>query len=205
MGTKIEKSDHGSLALWAAECAERVLPRFEEKRPKDGRPRRAIEAARAWTRGEMAISEVRASAFAAHAAARAAVYAPAACAAARAAGHAAATAHVPTHAAHAVAYAAKAAAVAPDAARDGAAEEDRTSRRLRDADRRVLPETAPPSPGHPRGTPPDGDGCRPIRYSMLLGEGKGGRHLRIGAIDELPRGSVRKWLRVAADLARKKS
>jgi len=123
MGTKIEKSDHGSLALWAAECAERVLPRFEEKRPKDGRPRRAIEAARAWTRGEMAISEVRASAFAAHAAARAAVYAPAACAAARAAGHAAATAHVPTHAAHAVAYAAKAAAVAPDAAPDTAAEE----------------------------------------------------------------------------------
>jgi len=93
--------DHRSLVLSAADCAERVLPCFEEKYPEDNRPRNALEAARAWARGEMALSEVRAAAFAAHAAARAAAAHAAACGAARAAGHAAATAHVATHAAHA--------------------------------------------------------------------------------------------------------
>ena len=101
--------DHRSLVLWAADCAERVLPYFEEKYPEDNRPRKALEAARAWARGEMALSDVRAAAFAAHAAARAAAAHTAACGAARAAGHAAATAHVPTHAAHAATYAARAA------------------------------------------------------------------------------------------------
>jgi len=67
--------DHRALVLWAADCAERVLPYFEEKYPKDARPRKAVEAARAWARGEIALSEVRAAAFAAHAAARAATYA----------------------------------------------------------------------------------------------------------------------------------
>jgi len=44
-----------SLALWAADCAERVLPYFEEKYPRDDRPRKAIEAARAWARGEIRV------------------------------------------------------------------------------------------------------------------------------------------------------
>lgn len=115
---KLDKEDHRSLALWAADCAERVLPHFEEKYPSDDRPRKAIEAARAWTRGEIAMSEARAAAFAAHAAARAADQA-AACAAARAAGHAAATAHVAGHARHAAAYAVKATTYADaDAAKE---------------------------------------------------------------------------------------
>ena len=97
--------DHRSLVLWAADCAERVLPYFEEKYPKDGRPRKAVEAARAWARGEIALSEVRAAAFAAHAAARAAAAHAAACGAARAAGHAAATAHVAAHGVQAATYA----------------------------------------------------------------------------------------------------
>jgi hypothetical protein len=36
------------LVFWAADCAEHVLPVFETKYPEDDRPRKAIEAARAW-------------------------------------------------------------------------------------------------------------------------------------------------------------
>ncbi len=39
--------------LFAADCAEHVLPIFEAKRPNDDRPRKAIEAARAFARGEI--------------------------------------------------------------------------------------------------------------------------------------------------------
>ena len=104
--TDEDKRDHKLLVLRATDCAEHVLPYFEEKYPNDNRPREAIEAARDWVRGEIALSEVRAAAFAAHAAARATADASAR-AAARAAGQAAATAHVAAHAAHAATYAAK--------------------------------------------------------------------------------------------------
>ena len=40
-------------ALFAADCAERVLPLFEDKYPDDTRPRAAITAARQWARGEI--------------------------------------------------------------------------------------------------------------------------------------------------------
>jgi len=107
----IDKQTHISLALYAAQSAESVLTHFEVKHPRDKRPRRAIEAGRAWARGELAMTKARVAAFAAHAAARQAGH-PAARFAARAAGQAAATAHVAGHARHAVAYAAKAAAAA---------------------------------------------------------------------------------------------
>lgn len=68
---RLDAQDHQSLVLWAEGCAEHVFATFEEKCPKDNRPRKAIEAGRAWVRGEIAMSEARA-AFAAHAAARAA-------------------------------------------------------------------------------------------------------------------------------------
>lgn len=108
---RLDKQDHRSLALWATDCAERVLPYFEEKVPKDDRPRKAIQAGRAWACGEIKMSEARAAAIAAHAAARDAPHA-AARAAARATGHAAATAHMAAHATHAAAYAVKAATYA---------------------------------------------------------------------------------------------
>ncbi len=98
---------HHKPALWAASCGERVLILFEVENPEDIRPRQAIEAARQWQRGELAMKEARKSAFASHAAARQAK-GPAAVAAARSAGHAAATAHVATHAHHAASYARKA-------------------------------------------------------------------------------------------------
>lgn len=107
------KQGHRTLALWAADCAQHVLPYFEERYPEDNRPGKAIEAGRAWVRGEIAMIEARTAAFAAHAAARDANQA-AACAAARAAGHASATAHVAGHAIHAATYAAKAATYAAD-------------------------------------------------------------------------------------------
>jgi len=110
---RLDKGDQRSLALWAADCAERVLPHFEEKYPNDDRPRKAIEAARAWVRGEMRAGEARAAAGAAHAAARDADEGSAR-AAARAAGHAAATAHMAGHARHAADYAVTAAASAAD-------------------------------------------------------------------------------------------
>ena len=100
--------DHRLLALWAADCAEHVLRHFEDHRPKDDRPRQAVEAGRAWARGEIRCGAARAAAVAAHAAARAADEGPAR-AAARAAGHAAGTAHMAAHARHAAAYAVTAA------------------------------------------------------------------------------------------------
>ncbi len=108
---KFSEREHKQLSLWAALCAEHVLRYFEEKHPKDMRPRNAIEAARAWFRGGMKTSEARTAALAAHSAARDSTDKGAACAA-RAAGHAAATAHVAAHSLHAAEYARKAAEVA---------------------------------------------------------------------------------------------
>jgi hypothetical protein len=129
---RLDEQDHRSLVLWAADCAEHVLPYFEEKYPQDDRPRQAIEAGRAWVRGEVKMSQARAAALAAHAAARDAADA-AAVAAARSAGHAAATAHVPDHARHAANYAVTAATCAAILKADAAAME-------RDWQYRCLPE-----------------------------------------------------------------
>ncbi|HUU76346.1 MAG TPA: hypothetical protein VMW63_09720 [Methanoregulaceae archaeon] len=104
-----DRTNHRTLAIWAADCAERVLPYFEDKYPEDDRPRKAIEAARAWAQtGIFRMADVRKTSLAAHAAAREAnVYDPAR-SAARAAGHAIATSHVPRHAIGAAIYAATA-------------------------------------------------------------------------------------------------
>jgi hypothetical protein len=100
------KKNRRLLAVWSLDCAEHILPLFEKKHLKDKRPRQAIEAGRAWVRGEIRVGEVRKAALATHAAARA-VEEPAR-SAARAAGHAAATAHVITHCVGAPMYACKA-------------------------------------------------------------------------------------------------
>lgn len=105
--------DRRKLTSWAAGCAGRVLAHFETAAPGDGRPRGAVDAARAWgggTSGSPA-SGWRQAALAAHAAARQAGH-PATVAAARAAGHAAATAHMPGHARSAADYAVKSAMAA---------------------------------------------------------------------------------------------
>jgi len=119
-GGTLSDSDHHLLALWAALCAEHVLPHFEAVRPADPRPRQAIEQIRAWTRGEVRMSQSRAAAGHAMAAAR--ELSGAARHAAFAAGQAAAVAHVAAHELGAAAYAikaARAAALAGEAERAG--------------------------------------------------------------------------------------
>lgn len=117
-GTLLD-SDHHLLALWAADCAQHVLYLFEEVQPNDKRPYRAIELVRAWTRGEVTMSQSRAAGGHAMAAARemggAARYA------AFAAGQAAVVAHVAAHELGAAAYAIKAVqAAAPKGESDSA-------------------------------------------------------------------------------------
>ena len=58
-GGTLTDSDHQLLALWAASCAEHVLDLFESSQPLDPRPRRAIEHARAWARGEVTMTQAR--------------------------------------------------------------------------------------------------------------------------------------------------
>ncbi len=109
-GGTLTDFDHRLLALWAAACAEHVLHLFESVQPSDPRPHQAIEAARAWTRGELKMMETRAlgghamgAARDLHGSARFAAYA---------AGQAAVVAHVAAHELGAAAYAIKAARAA---------------------------------------------------------------------------------------------
>jgi hypothetical protein len=116
MMKKYDKQDQRLLATWAADCAERVLPLFEQAYPQDDRPRKAIEACRSWVRtGIFQMTEIRRASLGAHAAAREATENQAATFAARAAGQAVATAHVPQHAFGGAYYALKAMAAADPA------------------------------------------------------------------------------------------
>jgi hypothetical protein len=115
-GGTLTDPDHQLLALWAASCAEHVLELFESARPGDPRPRRAIEQARGWVRGEVTMMQARAAGGHAMGAAR--DLRGAARHAAYAAGQAGAVAHVAAHDLGAAAYAinaARAAAPAGDA------------------------------------------------------------------------------------------
>lgn len=105
-GGTLTDSDHHLLALWAAVCAAHVLPLFESVKPSDTRPRHALAQVRAWTRGEVTMSESRAAGGHAMAAAR--DLTGAARFAAYAAGQAAVVAHVAAHELGAAAYAIKA-------------------------------------------------------------------------------------------------
>jgi hypothetical protein len=109
-GGTLTDSDHRLLALWAASCAEHVLDLFESARPRDPRPRQAIEHARAWARGEVKMTQARAAGGHAMGAARDLRGAPRH--AAYAAGQAAVVAHVAAHELGAAAYAIKAARAA---------------------------------------------------------------------------------------------
>lgn len=121
-GGSLTEADHHLLALWAASCAEHVLALFESEAPDDPRPRAAIEAGRAWVRGELAMMQARAAGGHAMGAAR--QLRGAARWAAYAAGQAACVAHVAEHDLGAAAYAIKAARAAAPAARAEAAGSD---------------------------------------------------------------------------------
>ena len=115
-GGILQDDDHRLLAMWAADCAEHVLHHVEQARPKDDRPRRAIDLGRAWARCEITWGEARTAAGHANAAAR--ELTGAARHAAYAASQAAAVGHVAAHELGAAAYAIK-------AARAAASEDDR--------------------------------------------------------------------------------
>lgn len=106
-GGSLTDADHRLLALWAATCAEHVLACFERERPHDHRPRDAVEAARAWARGDLTM--MRARAIGGHAMGAARPLSGAARFAAYAAGQAACVGHVAEHDLGAAAYAIKAA------------------------------------------------------------------------------------------------
>lgn len=118
-GGTLQDADHRLLAVWAADCAQHVLHFFEQAQPGDDRPRRAIEQAHAWVRGEITMTQARIAAFAANAAAR--EVSGAAKEAALAAGQSVAVAHVAAHELGAAAYAIRAVrAAAPENERENA-------------------------------------------------------------------------------------
>ena len=95
----VRKTDQKILALWAIDCAERVMPYFEETYPQDHRPRHAIETLKTWiATGVFTMAGIRKASLDSHAAARDVGEDSPARSAARAAGQAVATAHVPRHA-----------------------------------------------------------------------------------------------------------
>ena len=107
-GGPLDVAKHRLLAAWAADCADHVLALFKEC-SADDRPRRAIEIARAWARGEVSVGAAQKASLGAHAAARDVTgQSASATAAARAAGHAVATAHAADHCLGASSYALKA-------------------------------------------------------------------------------------------------
>lgn len=118
-GGTLTDDDHHLLALWAASCAEHVLPLFESERPEDPRPRQAIEHARMWVRGEVKMMVARAAGGHAMGAAR--DLQGAARHAAYSAGQAGAVAHVAAHDLGAAAYAIKAVRAAAPQGEDEAA------------------------------------------------------------------------------------
>ena len=109
-GGTLTGEDHRLVALWSAACAEHVLHLFVSARPQDPRPGQAIEAVRAWARGEARMMQTRAAGGHAMAAARV-LHGPSRHAA-FAAGQAAVVAHVAEHDLGAAAYAIRAAVAA---------------------------------------------------------------------------------------------
>ena len=120
----LSEADRRIVAVWAADCAERVLGLFEAEAPGDRRPRESIARTRVFARGELRAAEAIRRRFMAGRAARD-VAAPAAAAAARAAGQAAAIPHMGAHALGAAAYAAKAASLAAPKRPEAVSEEIR--------------------------------------------------------------------------------
>lgn len=151
------ETDRRIVAVWAADCAERVLPLFEREGRDDDRARDAIARTRAFARGELtAAGEIRRR-FLAGRAARSAVT-PAGIAAARSAAQAAGVAHMGAHALGAAAYAARAVELAhPD------------DHRARDAEvRRQLAHLSPEAAAALRALPPLGtDPAGPLGPGLL--------------------------------------
>lgn len=173
----LSEADRRIVAVWAADCAERVLGLFEAEAPGDRRPRDTIAVLRAFARGELRVRAALRLASA-HAAARE-VAAPAAVAAARAAGQAAATPHMGAHALGAAAYAARAAGLAAPERQDAVMDEVRWQ----------LGRLSPPARAALRQLPPVGERSDGPLGPGLLARGPLGaivRELQAGLGDMSP-------------------
>ena len=58
---RVETWNEKSARMFAADCAERVLHIYEKKHPDDGRPRKAIQAARDYANGKITKNELAAA------------------------------------------------------------------------------------------------------------------------------------------------
>ena len=132
-GGTLTDSDHHLLAIWAATCAEHVLPLFEQANADDQRPRQAIALTQEWVNGEIPMKQAHKAAFTANAAAKGVP--DAAKFAALAAGQAVAVAHVAAHELGAAAYAIRAVRESVDKS-----EQDKTGREECQWQRDQLPD-----------------------------------------------------------------
>ena len=136
-GGTLTDEHHRLLAEWAAQCAEHVLPLFEQDQPDDSRPRDAIAVGRAWIRGEVRMTDAHNTAFVANAAAKGRP--DPAKFAALAAGQAVAVAHVAAHDLGAAAYGIRAATAAAAVAAAATGESESARLAERDWQRERIP------------------------------------------------------------------
>lgn len=102
----VKNTDQKILAVWAIDCAKRVLPYFSKKYPHDQRPSQALKTLGIWLKtGIFKMAVIRKASLDAHAAAREVGADNPARSVARACGQAVATAHVPRHAYGSAVYA----------------------------------------------------------------------------------------------------
>lgn len=99
----IEAQNHRTLVLWALDCANTTLAKFESKYPKECRPRIALERCEAWAQGRIKMPTAKRAILDAHAVAKE-LEDDEYSALAHAIGHAGATVHVETHAIGLVLY-----------------------------------------------------------------------------------------------------
>lgn len=95
---QIETQSKATLAHWAVDYAEAtILPLWETRFPADLRPRKALDSARQWLKGEIKLPQAKPIILECHAAARECTDDPTAQAAARAIGQCASTIHSAQH------------------------------------------------------------------------------------------------------------
>jgi hypothetical protein len=146
----LSEGDRRRVAAWAADCAERVLPVFEDEAPDDDRPRQLIVRTRAFARGELNTSNEIRRRFVGGVSVHD-VASPAAAAAARAAGQAVAVCHMGAHGLGAAAYAVTAAGLASPHQPDAFATEIRWQLGCMSAEVRAALRTLPPVGENPSG------------------------------------------------------
>lgn len=93
----IQRQTHRTLVMWALDCAKSTLMEFEEKYPKEKRPRICLALCEEWARGKVKMDKAKRAILNSHAVAKE-IDDPQYGALCHAIGHAGATVHVETHA-----------------------------------------------------------------------------------------------------------